>query len=82
MDRLLTAADVAETLRVSVRTAYVYMAQMPHLNSPRRVSQQHLKEWIISKTVLPPEKNPPGMPRRRAVCTKIDRIPMRKESGR
>ena len=53
MDRMLTVDDVARVLSVSRRTAYAYMAQMIHLEKPRRVSEWSLQAWISARTVDP-----------------------------
>ena len=53
MRKLLTADDVAEIMRVARRTAYTYMRQMPHMESPLRVAEEDLFAWIDGRTVAP-----------------------------
>ena len=53
MDKLLTPDEVAEILRVSRRTAYRIMHQMPHIQTPFRVAETGLRAWIAGRTVSP-----------------------------
>ena len=53
MDKLLTPDEVAAILRVSRRTAYRIMHQMPHLETPFRVAESGLRAWLAGKTVDP-----------------------------
>ena len=53
MDKLLTPDDVAQVLQVSRRTAYRIMHQMPHVETPFRVSETELRVWLGRKTVSP-----------------------------
>lgn len=53
MDKLLTPDDVAAILRVSRRTAYRIMHQMPHIETPFRVAETGLRAWIAGRTVDP-----------------------------
>lgn len=53
MDNLLTPDEVAEILRVSRRTAYRIMHQMPHMETPFRVAETGLRAWIAGRTVAP-----------------------------
>ena len=53
MDKLLTPDEVAEVLRVSRRTAYRIMHQMPHIENPFRVAETELRVWIAGRTVAP-----------------------------
>ena len=53
MDKLLTPDEVAEVLRVSRRTAYRIMHQMPHMETPFRVAETGLRAWIAGRTVAP-----------------------------
>ena len=53
MDKLLTPDEVAEVLRVSRRTAYRIMHQMPHMETPFRVAETGLRAWIAGRTVSP-----------------------------
>ena len=57
MDKLLTPDEVAEVLRVSRRTAYRIMHQMPHMETPFRVAETGLRAWIAGRTVAPAMKN-------------------------
>ena len=82
MDRMLTVDDVALVLSVSRRTAYAYMAQMIHLEKPRRVSEWSLQAWIRARTV-DPETSGNGKRKAPARGLKIDlvdyHIPRRRE---
>lgn len=49
----MTADDVAEVLGVSKRTAYTYIAQMEHIDSPRRATARGFQAWIRARTVDP-----------------------------
>lgn len=53
MYKLLTPDDVAAILRVSRRTAYRIMHQMPHIETPFRVAETELQVWLGRKTVDP-----------------------------
>ena len=53
MEKLLTPDDVAAILRVSRRTAYRIMHQMPHIETPFRVAETGLRAWIAGRTVAP-----------------------------
>ena len=53
IDRYLSPAQVAEALSVSKRKAYDIIYQMPHLESPLRVSERIIKAWIEQRTVYP-----------------------------
>lgn len=53
LDRYLSPAQVAEALSVSKRKAYDIIYQMPHLESPLRVSERIIKAWIEQRTVYP-----------------------------
>jgi hypothetical protein len=53
MDKLLTPDEVAEILRVSRRTAYRIMHQMPHIETPFRIAETGLRAWIAGRTVSP-----------------------------
>jgi len=57
MDKLLTPDEVAEILRVSRRTAYRIMHQMPHIATPFRVAESGLRAWIAGRTVDPAMEN-------------------------
>ena len=71
MKALLTVDDVAAILKVSRRTAYGYMMQMPHMERPRRVTEGALEGWINGRTVYGEKKRYPAgitrIPRRREV---------------
>lgn len=53
LDRYLSPAQVAEALSVSKRKAYDIIYQMPHIESPLRVSERIIKAWIEQRTVYP-----------------------------
>jgi len=57
IEKLYTPDDVAEVLRVSRRTAYRIMHQMPHLETPFRVAETGLRAWIAGHTVSPAMEN-------------------------
>ena len=57
MDKLLTPDEVANILRVSRRTAYRIMHQMPHIETPFRVAETGLRAWIAGSTVAPAMEN-------------------------
>lgn len=79
MERLLTPADIAERFSVTERTARRYMARMPHLMAPLRVSEADLARWEMDRTIDPEaaSQSPYKAPRRARVIG--DRIPRRKE---
>ena len=80
MDRMLTVDDVARVLQVSRRTAYTYMAQMIHMDSPRRVSEYGLSAWIRARTVDPAMQDKGKQKTRQtALKTPITHIPRRRE---
>ena len=56
MEKLLTPDDVAEVLRVSRRTAYRIMHQMPHIENPFRVAESGLRAWLYERTAQPEGK--------------------------
>lgn len=56
MIALLSPADVAETLKVSKRTAYKLMQEMAHIERPMRVTEASLTEWINQRAVEPGRK--------------------------
>ena len=53
MEKLLTPDEVANILRVSRRTAYRIMHQIPHIETPFRVAEAGLRAWIAGRTVSP-----------------------------
>lgn len=55
MEKLLTAKDVAEALKVSEKTAYTYMHQMQHMASPLRVTESEFRVWMMGKMMSPGE---------------------------
>lgn len=57
LDRHYSPAQVAELLSVSRRHAYDIIYQMPHLESPIRVSEKVLRDWIEKHTVYPMGKS-------------------------
>ena len=72
MDKLLTPDEVAEVLRVSRRTAYRIMHQMPHIETPFRVAETGLRAWIAGRTVDPAMENQgKAKARQRAVKTPL-----------
>lgn len=57
VDRLLSPEQVAEIMSVSKRSAYDHMHRMPYMDSPLRVRERDLKEYIESRMVYPmPER--------------------------
>ena len=89
MDRMLTVDDVARVLSVSRRTAYTYMAQMIHMDSPRRVTEYSLRAWIAERTAGPDEpketkgkgkKKTRQRPLKMALMGNDYRIPRRREA--
>lgn len=79
MERLLTPADIAERYTVTERTARRYMASMPHLRAPLRVSEAVLARWEMDRTIDPEAapQAPYKAPRRARIIG--DRIPRRRE---
>lgn len=68
MDKLLTPDEVAAILRVSRRTAYRIMHQMPHIETPFRVAESGLRAWLAGRTVAPAMENQgKGKARQRAL---------------
>ena len=68
MEKLLTPDEVAEVLRVSRRTAYRIMHQMPHIETPFRVAESGLRAWLAGRTVDPAMENQgKGKARQRAL---------------
>ena len=53
IEKLLTPDDVAQVLQVSRRTAYRIMHQMPHLETPFRVTENGLRAWLNDRTAQP-----------------------------
>lgn len=83
MERLfMTADDVAEVLGVSKRTAYTYIAQMEHIDRPRRATARGFQAWIRARTV-DPASNCKGKQKTRqmALKTPITHIPRRREGA-
>ena len=83
MDKLLTPDDVAAILRVSRRTAYRIMHQMPHMETPFRVAETGLRAWIAGRTVSPEaESKGKGKARQRAakipLVGEVYKIPRRR----
>lgn len=57
VDRLLSPEQVAEIMSVSKRSAYDHMHRMPYMESPLRVRERDLREYIESRMVYPmPQK--------------------------
>lgn len=57
MDKLLTPDDVAQVLQISRRTAYRIMHQMPHIETPFRVTESGLRAWLYERTRQPEDKD-------------------------
>ena len=74
----MSAADVAETLNVSLRTAYTYMGEMIHLERPLRVTEGNLKLWIAQHTVDPEAPKRPKISARHRPRPEGYRIPRRR----
>ena len=55
IEKLYTPEEVAEALKVSVRTAYKIMHQMPHMMRPFRVAESALWAWMRGNTQDPAE---------------------------
>lgn len=53
MERMLSPEQVAEILSVKKSTAYTVIHRMPHMESPLRVSERALREYIESRMVYP-----------------------------
>lgn len=53
MERLLSPEQVAEILSVKKSTAYTIIHRMPHMESPLRVTERALRDYIESKMVYP-----------------------------
>ena len=71
MDKLLTPDEVAAILRVSRRTAYRIMHQMPHIETPFRVAESGLRAWLAGKTVDPAMMENQGTKKARQRAAKI-----------
>ena len=57
VDRLLSPEQVAEIMSVSKRSAYDHMHRMPYMDSPLRVRERDLREYLESRMVYPmPER--------------------------
>ena len=81
MERMLTVDDVAETLQISRRSAYRYMAGMVHLEKPMRITEGALREWISRGTVDPDAPRRPRVTARRHTGPDTFRIPKRQTKG-
>lgn len=55
MDKLMKVEDVAEALNVTRATAYKYIRQMRHMESPVRVTEGDFRAWVLAKTAMPGE---------------------------
>lgn len=53
MERYYSPKQVAEILAISKSKAYEIIDQMPRLQSPLRVSERALRDWIERHTVYP-----------------------------
>lgn len=53
MERYYSPKQVAELLAISKSKAYEIIDQMPRLQSPLRVSESALKDWVARHTVYP-----------------------------
>ena len=80
MQKMLTVDDVAETLQISRRSAYRYMAGMVHLERPMRITEGALREWILRGTVDPDAPKRPRITPRRHTGPDAYRIPKRRTS--
>ena len=80
MEKLLTVNDVADILQVSRRSAYLYIREMPHMQSPLRVTETALRGWIWERTRVPGEKPKQQSAVKRTAMSMADyRIPRRRE---
>jgi hypothetical protein len=53
MEKMLSPEQVAEIMSVSKRSAYDHMHRMPYMESPLRVKERDLREYIESRMVYP-----------------------------
>lgn len=53
IDRLLSPEDVADIMSISKRSAYTVMHRIPHMDSPLRVTERALREYINERMVYP-----------------------------
>lgn len=53
IDRLLSPEDVADIMSISKRSAYTVMHRIPHMDSPLRVTERALKDYIEGKMIYP-----------------------------
>lgn len=53
MEKMLSPEQVAEIMSVSKRSAYDHMHRMPYMDSPLRVRERDLREYIESRMVYP-----------------------------
>ena len=79
--QLLSSADVADRLRVNIRTAQRIIRSIPHINigtgkknEHLRVTEEQLQQYIEERTILPSlprlsNVNPRIIPRKRAART-------------
>ena len=79
--QLLSSADVADRLRVNIRTAQRIIRSIPHINigtgkknEHLRVTEEQLQQYIEERTILPSlprlsNVNPRIIPRKRAAGT-------------
>ena len=87
--QLLSSADVADRLRVNIRTAQRIIRSIPHVNigtgkknEHLRVTEEQLQAYIEERTILPSlprlsNVNPRIIPRKRAAgTTTIPRRPL------
>lgn len=75
MEKLLTAADIAERLQLQPRTAARYMRQMEHLPTPLRVTETAFRRWLESRTICPGATQKARRMRTAEPVTKIPRRP-------
>ena len=88
VSQLLSSADVAERLRVNIRTAQRIIRSIPHVNigtgkknQHLRITEEQLQHYIDARTILPSQPmlsnvNPRIISRQRAAGTiKIPRRP-------
>lgn len=65
MEKLLTVEDVAEKLQVTRATAYKYIRQMRHMESPVRVTESDLNAWVMARMTAPGDRMEPEKKRRK-----------------
>lgn len=56
MTEMLTADDVAGIMKLSRRSAYRIMREIPHTERPLRVTSHALSEWVDRRTIYPAQE--------------------------